>query len=241
MVPLDIDHDGDQDFLLGNLAPNTQFKASLKQPLTLAVNDFFKTGKSEPILSYYIQGVSYPYASRNELLEDMPSLKKRFYYYKDYAVASFNDVFTPDQQKGMLEWQVNELRNCWLEQTPRGLVLHELPITAQLSPIQGAVVTDVNQDGVGEIFADGNFYPFRVQLGREDAAKGILLQWDVKKQDLVQAPWPLGIYADGDVRDVLSVQTSDHKQLIVISKNNDRVQVIQPKKLSVNNKIYKTN
>jgi hypothetical protein len=66
-----------------------------------------------------------------------------------------------------------------------------------------------------------------VQLGREDAGKGVLLQWDLKKHSLVQSNLSTGICADGDVRDVLSVQTANHEQLIIISKNSDSVQVIK--------------
>lgn len=227
IVPMDIDGDGDEDFLLGNLAPNTQFNASVQQPMSLCVNDYFKTGKTEPVLCYYIQGKNYPYASRNEILEDMPALRKKFFYYKDYALAAFNDVFTLEQQKGMLELRANELKNCWLENKNGQLTLHELPVAAQFSAIQSAVITDVNNDGVNEIFAAGNFYPFRVQLGREDAGKGVLLQWNKKKHALAQSNLSTGICADGDVRDVKCVQTADHEQLIVISKNNDNVQVIK--------------
>jgi hypothetical protein len=229
IVPMDIDGDGDEDFLLGNLAPNTQFNAAVEQPMSLCVNDYFKTGKTEPILCYYIQGKNYPYASRNEILEDMPVLKKKFFYYTDYAVAGFNDIFLPEQQKGMLDLKVNQLKNCWLENTGKGqLLLHELPIAAQFSAIQSAVITDVNNDGVKEIFAAGNFYPLRVQLGREDAGKGVLLQWDKNKHTLVQSNLLTGICADGDVRDVKSVETANHEQIIIISKNNESVQVIQP-------------
>lgn len=228
IVPMDIDNDGDKDFLLGNLAPNTQFNASLQQPMNLYVSDFLKAGKTEPILCYYIQGKSYPYASRNEILEDMPALRKRFNYYKDYALADFNDIFSQEQQKGMVELKVNELKNCWLENKNGQMILHELPLTAQFSAIQGAVVTGINNDGEKEIFAAGNFYPFRVQLGREDAGKGILLQWDSKRHALVQSNLPLGICADGDIRDVLSVENAKREQLVVISKNSDNVQVIKP-------------
>ena len=193
------------------------------------MNDYFKTGKTEPLLCYYIQGKNYPYASRNEILEDMPILKKKFFYYKDYAVAGFNDIFSQEQQKGMLELKVNQLKNCWLENTGKGqMVLHELPIAAQFSSIQSAVITDLNNDGVKEIFAAGNFYPFRVQLGREDAGKGVLLQWDKKTHTVTQSNLPLGICADGDVRDVKSLLAANHEQLIIISKNNDNVQVIKP-------------
>ncbi|HKZ65520.1 MAG TPA: hypothetical protein VJ111_04160, partial [Chitinophagaceae bacterium] len=179
------------------------------------------------ILFYYTDSKSYPYASRNELLEDMPMLKSKFYYYKDYAMADFNTIFTAEQQEGGLELKANELENCWLENAGNGkLVLHRLPGVLQFSPIQGAVNLDVNNDGVKEIFTAGNFYPFRVQLGREDAGKGVLLQWDKTKHKLVVSNLHMGIYADGDVRDVLSVRTR-HEPIIIISKNNDRVQVIK--------------
>jgi len=105
--------------------------------------------------------------------------------------------------------------------------LHRLPTSLQFSPIQGAVILDINHDGVKEIFTAGNFYPFRVQLGREDAGKGNLLQWDKIKRQLVVSGLEMGIYADGDVRDVLSVHTGKRDPLIIISKNNDRVQVIK--------------
>lgn len=227
IVPMDIDGDGDEDFLLGNLAPNTQFNASVQQPMTLCVNDYFGMNKTEPILCYYIQGKSYPYASRNEILEDMPALRKKFFYYKDYAAAAFNDIFTPEQQKGMAELKVAELKNCWIENAGGKMILHELPIDAQFSPIQGATFADVNNDGTKEIFAAGNFYPFRVQLGREDAGKGILLQWNPIRHSLVSSNLSKGVCVDGDVRDILSVQNANHEQLIIVSKNNDSVQVIK--------------
>src|SRR5688572_25109554 len=62
IIPADVDSDGDQDFLLGNLAPNTQFKASAEKPMSLYVNDFFRLGKITPMLFYYIGDRSYPYA-----------------------------------------------------------------------------------------------------------------------------------------------------------------------------------
>ena len=83
-----MDGDGDMDLILGNLAPDTQFRASEKEPMTLSVNDFMKNGVSIPLLCYYIQGVSYPNASRDEIAEPMPILKKKFLRYADYATAT---------------------------------------------------------------------------------------------------------------------------------------------------------
>jgi hypothetical protein len=221
ITPMDINNDGIEDFLLGNLAPNMQFKASLLQPMSLCVNDFLHTGKTEPVLCYYIKDTSYPYASRNEMLDEMPLLKNKFLYYKDYAVAKLTDIFSADEMKGMTELKVDELKNCWLQHTGDGkFILYELPVTAQFSAIQGATVINMN-DGSKAIFAAGNFYPFRVQLGREDAGKGILLQWN-KTTHQLNTLFP-NIAVDGDVRDVLAM--NDHS--IIISKNSDSTQVIQ--------------
>jgi hypothetical protein len=228
IVPMDMDNDGDEDFLLGNLAPNTQFTASVQQPMSLHVNDYFHVGRTQPILCYYIQGENYPYASRNEMVEDMPVLKKKILYYRDYAVAHLDNIFTTAQMQGAQETRAYQLKNCWLENTGKGkLVVHELPVAAQFSAIQGATIIDTYNDGAKEIFAAGNFYPFRVQLGREDAGKGILLRWDSVSHNLVASPRTMGIIADGDVRDVLPVLTAKNDRLILISRNNDSVQVIK--------------
>ena len=67
----DLDKDGDMDVVLGNCGTNNQFRASVKEPVTLYVNDFDDNGTIDPVMCYYIQGESYPMASRDELLEQI--------------------------------------------------------------------------------------------------------------------------------------------------------------------------
>lgn len=227
IIPGDFDRDGDIDFIVGNLAPNTQFKASVNQPMTLCVNDFLKTGKTIPILCYYIQDVNYPYPSRDELVELMPVLKKKFLRYASYADATMKDIFTEEQMKGMKELKVQTLKNSFLENRGNGkFVLKELPVPAQFSPLFGAVEADYDHDGQNEILAAGNFYPFRVQLGREDAGKGVLLKYN--KTNGFAAAGLSGVKIDGDVRDMISVKMKNGKELIVVAKNNGPIQVIKP-------------
>jgi hypothetical protein len=229
LAPVDMDDDGDMDYILGNLAPNTQFKASAEQPMSLYINDFTKTGRSQPLLFYYIQGQNWPYPSRNEIVDEFPWLKKKFLYYRDYATAHLNTIFSPEQLEGVRELKAKQLKNCWLENTGGKLVLHELPVPAQFSPIQNIVIGDMDHDGKKEILAVGNFFPFRVQLGREDAGMGVLLQWDRKTGNVVQSGLSPGVFLDGDVRDAVQIQTAAKDNLIIISKNNDSVQVIKYK------------
>ncbi|WP_183564094.1 VCBS repeat-containing protein [Mucilaginibacter sp. SP1R1] len=226
IFPYDFDNDGNVDFLLGNLAPNTQFKASITEPMSLCVNDFLKTGSSVPVLCYFLQGKSYPYASRDEIIETMPVLKRKFLKYAVYADATIGDIFTKEQMKGALELKVHTLKNSILENKGNGkFTLKELPVRAQFSSLFGAVKGDFYGNGQEEILAAGNFYPFRVQLGREDAGEGILLNRNKTKG--FTASNINNIVIDGDVRDMLSVKTRSGSTLIIVAKNNDHIQVIK--------------
>jgi hypothetical protein len=78
-------------------------------------------------LCYYIQGKSYPYASRDEIIETMPVLKNKFLKYAAYADATIGDIFTKEQMKGALELKVQTLKNSILENKGNGkLILKEL-------------------------------------------------------------------------------------------------------------------
>ncbi|MBL0110560.1 MAG: VCBS repeat-containing protein [Saprospiraceae bacterium] len=56
----DFDHDGDMDYLAGNLGLNTRFKASVKEPLCIYAKDYNEDGTIDPVMSQYIQGSNTP-------------------------------------------------------------------------------------------------------------------------------------------------------------------------------------
>jgi hypothetical protein len=47
-----------------------------------------------------MQGKSYPYVSRDELLDQMSIMRTRFPDYKSYADAGLKDIFTPEELQG---------------------------------------------------------------------------------------------------------------------------------------------
>ena len=76
VMPADVDGDGRTDFILGNCGLNNQFKASEKEPVTMYYADFDNDGLIDPIVCYYIDGTSYPMASKDELLDEIPFAQK---------------------------------------------------------------------------------------------------------------------------------------------------------------------
>jgi hypothetical protein len=223
----DVDGDGDTDFIMGNCGYNDQFKASPAQPVTLYVADFDNNGTPDPIMCYYIQGKSYPMASRDELLDQMVSLKKKFVNYLSYADATMENIFPAEKIAQAKVFRCDQLASGVLYNQGNGrFAFSPLPLTAQFSKVFGAVVDDFDGDGTKDILLTGNFYPYKTQLGRCDASIGVLLKGD-KGQFRAVDPEDNGCYIGGDVRGMVEIKNGAGEKWIIVAKNDDLVQILK--------------
>ncbi|HEX6224576.1 MAG TPA: FG-GAP-like repeat-containing protein, partial [Chryseolinea sp.] len=216
----DIDGDGDMDYFLGNAGTNLQFKPSKDEPVELTAGDYNNDGVLDPIVTYYVKGKTYPLASRDELLEQMTSLRKKFIKYEDYANATIHDIATEEQLKKSYRFNATTLRSCWLENLDgKSFALKYLPEAAQFSSVNGFVMEDFDKNGKNDLLAVGNFFPFKSQLGRSDASTGLIMNY--VNGDFQQSDMTSNVWLTGDIRDVALLRFKNGKRRIVVSRNND--------------------
>ncbi len=172
----DLNNDGKLDIIAGNVGTNTQFKVSPAEPATMYFDDFDKNGSVDPIFTYYIQGKSYPYLTRDELLGQLANLRSRFTSYKDYADATIEDIFSSEQLNEAHKLTSNRMETTLLlsSQESRFMVA-TLPEQAQYSPVYSINIGDFNKDGNDDMLLLGNNHFFKLRLGKFDANYGTLL------------------------------------------------------------------
>ncbi|MFD1143835.1 VCBS repeat-containing protein [Larkinella insperata] len=198
----DLDGDGDDDLVIGNLGLNSQIRTSTEQPATLVYEDFDQNGTIDCFMNYYIQGKSYPAYSRDEIGEQMPSLRKIFTNYQTYSDATIDQFFTPDVLQKAQKKTISEVKTLLLENRNGELVPRPLPLQAQYAPVYGIAAQDVDRDGRPDLLLMGNNSTMRLRIGKIDANHGVLLSNRGNWQFAPVSSTASGIFVKGDVRDV---------------------------------------
>ncbi|MEM6262983.1 MAG: VCBS repeat-containing protein [Bacteroidota bacterium] len=216
----DLDGDGDQDFLAGNLGLNSKVKISQEEPLCMYVSDFDGNGKSEQVLCYIYEGERTLLSTKDEITRQLVEINKQYIRYEDYAQASFDEVFPAQKLDAAEVFYAYEFRSSWVENKGNGqFELHPLPEEVQIAPVKAAWQGDLQADGRNEVVLVGNFYEVNPQLGRYDASYGHVLRWENGNFSVIPNR-ESGFLVDGQCRDIKPLKSGDRTRL-VIARNND--------------------
>jgi len=216
----DFDHDGDIDYVAGNLGLNSRFTCSTSEPIALYAKDFDNNGTIDPILCMYIDGQQHAPYFRSQLLTQLPALKKRFNTYEKYSKAAFSDIFSQEDLHGAFVLRSETFASSYFENKGNGMfAITPLPLSFQISPINGIIATDVDNDGNVDILSVGNSYSNDGFVGRDDAGTGACLLGDGKGNFRMASNLETGFRADMDAK-AMNTLLVGKEELLVISNNN---------------------
>ena len=214
----DLNGDGVPDLVLGNMGQNGLYKPNMK----LYLNDYDQNGKLEAIYTYSIDNKDFPIHDRDELIKQLPDLKKKLLYYEDYANQSIKDIFNETQISSSQVLEIKETRSLlFMSDSPLSYSKKLLPEEIQYSSVHAINIFDINQDGLNDLILGGNQYLVKPQYGAFDASKGWILYGDDNSKTKFDKLLPLNIY--GEIRDfniVPSLKSSDSLLLITGISNS---------------------
>jgi enediyne biosynthesis protein E4 len=228
----DIDEDGDLDVAAGNNGLNSRIRASTKHPAKLYINDFDKNGQKECVLTYFkADGKAYPYFLKGEIQMQIPQLKTKFLRFADYAGKTINEVFTEEQLQHASVLSVEQTQTTvFLNEGKGSFSIQPLPIHAQFAPVFSIIATDMNDDGIKDLFMAGNFFGLRPQDGRFDASYGTTLLGNGKQGFTFLQPSESGLFIKGEARDVTAIKMKNGNSCIIVAMNNSPLYLFKKKK-----------
>lgn len=233
----DMNADGTPDIVGGNFGKNSRLQiyqksetdtSSSSDYIGMVVSDVDGNNSLDHIITYQRNGVRYPVLSRDQLVRQVPSMKKKFLRYSDYARASVSDVLgsiIPEERK------VTSFSSSYIEtrafDSLHYMFAHEmLPPEANSFPVYAIHAADFNGDGVKDILLAGNQYSVQPEIWRQDAGYGMLLLSGPESFRAV-TPQQSGFVVKGEVRSIQSLTTASKEQLILVGVNNDSLVVFK--------------
>ncbi|MEX0275339.1 MAG: VCBS repeat-containing protein [Flavobacteriaceae bacterium] len=219
----DLDGDGDEDLIAGNLGENYKYKASREKTFDVFANDFDGNGHLDIVLGYYQGKIQYPVRGRECSSQQIPMIKEKFKNYKQFANAKLVDIYTEEKLVEGLHYKAQSFASAYLTNTGGVFTMQDLPKEAQFSSINAIVPEDVNGDGQTDVVVAGNLFVSEAETPRNDASIGLLM---LNGENGLQ-PTSLstsGLLAKGDVKNMQPI-TIQGKKCLLLANNNDSLQV----------------
>lgn len=224
VLSFDIDHDGDEDYLVGNWGMNSKFKASQDFPMKMYYDDFDTNGSFETILAIEKNAKYYTTLGLDELAEQFSGmLKKKFNSYKSFAGKTLEEVFDPKMlEKGKL-FEVHNLKSGYLRNDKGKFTFVPFSNKMQVAPITSFLKSNFDSDAKEEVFAAGNYFGVSPYHSRFDGFSGAL----IKNEKTIFLGNQIGINLSQKAVRHLDIITFNGKKYMLITINNKKAELYE--------------
>ena len=224
VMPFDIDHDGDEDYLIGNWGMNSKFKASQDFPMKMYYDDFDTNGSFETIVAIEKKGQYYTTMGLDELAEQFSGmLKKKFNSYKSFAGKTLEEVFDPKMlEKGKL-FEVDNLKSGYLKNDNGKFTFVPFSNKMQVAPITCFVKSNFDSDAKEEVFVAGNYFGVSPYHSRFDGFSGAL----IKNEKTIFLGNQIGIDLTQKAVRLMDIVNFNGRKYLLITINNKKVELYE--------------
>jgi hypothetical protein len=217
----DLDGDGDDDYIIGNLGKNNKFKASEEHPFKVYANDFDNNGTNDVVLAKFYKDGYVPVRGRECTSQQMPYVAEKFEDYHSFASSKLIDILPEENVDDAVVYEIKNFESIILINENGKLVRQALPIQSQISPIKSSLVLDINKDGNLDIITAGNHFGVEVETTRYDAGYGNVLLGDGNNNFKAITPAEGGFYVPNDSRN-MNLISQKSETLLFVTNNNGK-------------------
>ena len=220
----DLNEDGWVDIIAGNTGKNSFFDPSGKNPVKITAKDFDKNESIDPIITYHnpVEAERFIVHNRLVLIDQIPSIKRRFETFSQFATTPFDKSFTKEELVDSYEANATVLASTLLiNKKGISFEVRDLPEIAQISTINDLLVDDFNNDGHLDLIGIGNNYAQETLFGRYDASLGVVLLGDGKLNWDVYDNVKANFIVSGDARNIAKVNSAEGNLLVIINNDSD--------------------
>jgi hypothetical protein len=220
----DLNGDGKEELVLGNIGENFYLRPDQDNPVKLWLNDFDKTGTLDHFLTRHVEGRDVPVFLKREITDQFPMLKKGNLLHAEYAKKDVVGLFGEEMVKSSGLKKFNYCRTviAWNEGGGKFRV-EAMPVWVQLSSVNAVEIADVNGDKRPDLVLGGNKFTFPPQFGRLDGSYGHVLLNEGKNVFSYLLNRESGLGIRGEVKNIKSIKLKDQGYLLFAVNSNKPV------------------